>query len=211
MLATFNRTDCALRTIRAACEKLKCSRDIYWYLADAGSTEEHYTACKEELAKYGARVVGTHHIYFSAGHNWNMALDFIYDRFDFHLRLEDDFELTKELDITKYVEALDQREDWGIVRLGLLPVGLDSISVGHAGIHYLRYYRTTQYAYSGNPLIMHIRFWRHYGKYHLDFPPGMTEVEYDGRFREKQGPEIVWPVDLGGWGVFGHIGKEKSI
>lgn len=211
MLATFNRTDCALKTISSNCEKLKYAGTIHWYLADAGSTEEHHKACKEELAKYGALIVGEHNVYCSPGHNWNAALKFIYERYEYSFRLEDDFVLGKELDITPYVTALEEKPEWGIVRLGLLPINLNCFSVGHNGIHYLQMYRNMQYAYSGNPLIMHKRFWDHYGVYPVDLSPGDTELGYDAKFRARSGPEIVWPVDLGGWSVFQHIGERKSI
>lgn len=207
MFATFNRTEYAVRTIRAIKANLKYDGDILYYLADGGSTNEHHNTCKEEIGE----VWNSHHIYQSPGANWNMAINKIFEETDFMFRLEDDFELRRELNITPYVVALKERTDWGIIRLGLLPVGLDMHSVGHNGIHYLRVLRSTQYAYSGNPLIMHKRFWDHYGQYHTDMMPGTTELEYDNRFRARPGPEILWPPDLGGWGVFGHIGEKKSI
>lgn len=207
MICTFNRTDYAVRTIKAIKAKLKYSGEIYYYLADAGSTEEHYKACLDELGE----VWGKHHIYQSPGDNWNLAMNAIFRETDFCLRLEDDFELRRELDITPYVKALKEKENWGIIRLGHLPIDLNCYTVGYDGIHYLMMYRTTQYAYSGNPLIMHKRFWNHYGSYHRDLSPGQTETEYDARFRQKEGLEIVWPVDLGGWGIFAHIGERKSI
>lgn len=209
VLVTFNRTEYAVRTIRAAIKNLKFDRNIYWYLADAGSREEHYKACQDELGQQ--QVIGTHHEYISPGHNWNRAFNFAFEKMDFVLRLEDDFELQKELNITPYVVALEEKPLMGIVRLGGLPVGLDCGTIGINGIHYLLMYRTTQYAYSGNPLIMHKRFWDHYGGYHEDMKPGTTELEYDNRFREKDGPAIIWPVEIGGWSCFGHIGAVKSI
>lgn len=206
MLATFNRTEYALRTIAAIKANLKYVGEILYYLADGGSTDEHHRLCLDALGAWDS-----HRVYQSPGANWNMAINKIFQETDFMLRLEDDFELQKELDITPYVTALKERQDWGIVRLGLLPVGLDLHSVGHNGIHYLRVLRSQQYAYSGNPLIMHKRFWDHYGEYQVDLSPGETEIAYDAKFRSRAGPEIAWPVDLGGWGVFGHIGERKSI
>ena len=207
MLATFNRTEYALRTIRAVKANLKYRGEILYYLADGGSTEEHHNACKNEFGD----LWNSHLVYQSPGANWNTAINKIFAETDFMLRLEDDFELRRELDITPYVIALKEKNDWGIIRLGHLPVGLDMYSMGHNGIHYLLCKRSTPYAYSGNPLLMHKRFWDHYGQYHIDISPGETEVEYDGRFRARCGPEILWPPDLSGWGIFSHIGERKSI
>jgi hypothetical protein len=122
----------------------------------------------------------------------------------------DDWKLMRDLDIEPYVRMLHERPDVGMVRLGGLPVGLDLHSVGHGGIHYLNVLRSTSYQYSGNPSLRSVRFARAYGPYPEDKNPGDTEIAYDARVRSIEGPAIWWPVDLGGWSVWGHIGTQQS-
>jgi glycosyltransferase involved in cell wall biosynthesis len=207
LFPTFNRTEYAVRTIRAARQNLKYP-NLAWYLADSGSTQEHHDICVTELD--GANIFGSHYQTTSPGRSWNMASDKIFEKSNFLFRLEDDFELNRELNIEKYVKALVERVDWGLVRLGGLPVGLDCKTVGHDGVHYLWMLRSAQYAYSGNPLIMHKRFWERYRYYDENQNPGNCEIKYDELFRSSPGSEIVWPVEIGGWGCFGHIGERQS-
>lgn len=98
----------------------------------------------------------------------------------------------------------------GLVRLGGAAVGSTVKIVGHAGHHYLHYLKQDPYAYSGNPQIRHARFIHAYGWYSEDDKnPGELELEYDWRFRQKEGPEIWRVFDIPGWGIFHHIGEKR--
>ena len=221
-MVTYKRTDLALRTIRGVSEFLGYPKELLgWYIADDGSDPDHPNALLEQLNTCSERVIGVHNIryrpagkensYF-CGKGWNNALTYAHRFSDFVLWAEDDWELRKPLDIRPYIQMLSERQDVGIVRLGHLAVGSDVRIVGHAGVHYLEYLRTTQYAYSGNPLIRHRRFLDYYGFYSEEKNPGEIETDYDSRFREGvSGPSIWRPADIPGWGVFGHIGTDKSF
>jgi len=126
------------------------------------------------------------------------------------LWLEDDWELSRPLDITPYVKLLMENEKVGMIRLGHLAINLNMTSMGHDGIHYLQMWRNMQYGFSGNPSLRHRRFADAYGPYNEEVGPGDTELDYDTKWRNISGPEIWWPVDLGGWGIFSHIGEEQS-
>lgn len=214
-MVTYKRTDEALRTIRGVSENLVYPNELIgWFVGDDGSEKAHSNALILEIARTShGRLMNYHNERFTpmTGRGWNRVLGLGYQYSDFVLWLEDDWELTKPFFIEPYIRMLMEREDVGLVRLGHLAVGSDVHIVGHNGVHYLKYLKSTQYAYSGNPQIRHARYVKHYGWYATDKNPGEIELDYDARFREfPGGPEIWRPADIPGWGVFGHIGTEKS-
>jgi hypothetical protein len=77
---------------------------------------------------------------------------------------------------------------------------------------YLHMLPSTPYMFSGNPALRHIRFYEAFGAYPLDLDPGETEVKYDAQIRARgNSPKILYPIDFGAWGAFGHIGEVKSF
>lgn len=216
VLVTYRRTREAVITVKSVAENLDYPKELRgFYVADDGSPREHVDAILGELNSQGEKVIGFHNEKYSpgtyfCGKGWNIGLYQGHQFSDVVLWLEDDWHLDRRLDLRPYVRLLLERMDVGAVRLGGLAVGSDVHIVGHDGIHYLRYERSTQYAYSGNPLLRHTRFLDFYGWFHEERNPGNIELDMDSKFREAHGPDIWRPVDLGGWGVFGHIGTEKS-
>jgi hypothetical protein len=217
VMVTYKRTREAVITVKSAAENLDYPREKRgWYIADDGSEADHVGAILRELTEVqGETLWGHHSEKFSpgtpfCGRGWNTALQKAHQYAEIILWLEDDWLLNRRLDIAPYVRLLMEREDVGMVRLGGLAVGSDVHIVGHAGVHYLKYLRTTQYAYSGNPLLRHLRFGRAYGPFAEDRNPGDIELDFDGRFRAMSGPDIWRPADIPGWGIFGHIGTDKT-
>lgn len=216
-LVTCNRTEEALETVRSTCWKLGYPEELIgWYIADDGSKPEHHSKILEVLGAYGKRIIGEHNERFrdddshNCGKGWNKGLGICHQYSDFVLWLEDDWKLESSLDLKPYVKLLQEREDVGIISFRILSVGADVHTVGYDGRHYLKYLRSTQYAYSGNPLLRHGRFTRHYGWFAEDRNPGDIELELDSRFREKEGPDIWRPVDISPWGGWAHIGTAKT-
>lgn len=208
LFPTFHRTEYALRTIKAAVELLKYEK-LAWYVADAGSHQDHHTAVLQALD--GQKLLGRHYKALDPGPNWNLGIGEIFKETEIYLRLEDDFELRTELDITPYVELLNEIPEIGQVRMGLMPVGLDMQSMGHNGRIYMRILKNRQYCYSGHPCLIHKRFHDFYGMFHPTFGPGDCEVDFDSRVRAApDGPEIWWPLEMGTWGPWAHIGEVKS-
>jgi len=209
VMPTFQRTDYAVRCLQALGSLLAYSGEIGYYIADAGSHSAHVAKVVE--AAEGMRLLGWHTATASPGHNWNMATQAALAHSDILMWVEEDFELKRPLDITPYVELLLACRNVGMVRLGLLAINLTTTSVGHDGRHYLRMHRSMQYAFSGHPHLKTRGFIETYGPYNEVTNPGDTEIDYDTKFRSvAEGPDIWWPVDLGGWGVFGHIGEYRS-
>jgi len=215
-LVTYARTDLAVRTIRGVSEFLLWPKDKRkWFINDDGSPKEHVEVIRDMLSVCGETVgfMNTHRFgggTYNCGFGWNLALGNAHQYADYVLFLEDDWELKNQLDITRYVQMLDEREDVGLVRLGTLAVGNTVEIVGHGGVHYLKYSREQAYAYSGNPSIRHARFTKAYGNFAEDRNPGDIELEFDWRFRHTAGPDIWRPAEINPWGAFAHIGTDKS-
>lgn len=224
VLLTCKRLDVALRTIQSTCRNLGYPRELVsWYIADDGSPLSEFEEMRNILTGLGQSVVYSHrqrmrhpgeeNTYF-AGMGWNKALGIAHQNSDFVLQLEDDWELEQPFDIVPYVDLLQRNESVGIVTFRILSVGCDVHTVGDmaTGIHFLRYQRTTQYAYSGNPHIRHARFVKHYGWFDEHVNPGGIELKQDDQYRldVNNGPWIWRPTAIDPWGAWHHIGKDKS-
>jgi hypothetical protein len=216
-LVTCKRTREALETVRSTCENIGYPREqIGWYVADDGSPDEHHRAILNLLDSWGMRVIGHHNDRFrsdssyNCGKGWNLGLGICHQASDFVLWMEDDWVLEKPMDIVPYVKLLQERTEVGVVTFRILSVGADVHTVGHNGEIFLKYHRNTQYAYSGNPLIRHARYTKHYGVYAEDRNPGLIELHQDDRYRldVSNGPEIWRPATLDMWGGWHHIGEK---
>lgn len=206
---TFRRTDYAVRTIRGVLDHLRYQGDLLWYVADDGSGAEHLAAVHAALD--GQRIIGEHseHIGYGAGANrgWHVA----HEHADLTLWLEDDWELRTEFDLTPFAKLLNEQPDVGMVRLGYLNLEMTGAVFGHAGHLYWRLDRqASPYVFTGHPSLRQRRFREAYGAYPEGLNPGQTELAYAWQFRQGKGPDIVWPAALSEWGVFHHIGAEKS-
>lgn len=217
VMVTYKRTAEAIVTVSSVSKNLVYPKEKRgWYIADDGSPVEHVNTILAELKdNQGEHVLGYHNEKFLpgtffCGRGWNTALSKAHQYADIILWLEDDWRLERPLDVYPFVRMLLEREDVGIVRLGHLAVGSDVRIVGHNGVHYLYYLRSTGYAYSGNPLLRHRRYIEAYGTFKEDRNPGEIEVDYDSRYRASPGPNIWRPADIPGWGIFGHIGTDKT-
>lgn len=220
VMVTYKRTREALETVNSTCKNLIYPKELRrWYVGDDGSPKEHIDSILGALDANGEMMMGWHSerirkpgqesTYF-AGLGWNRALGIGHQYSEFVLWLEDDWRLETPLDIAPYIKVLMEHEEVGIVTFRILSVGADVHTVGYDGRHYLKYLRSTQYAYSGNPLLRHGRFARHYGWFDEERNPGDIELDLDSRFREKEGPEIIRPLDISVWGGWAHVGTEKT-
>ena len=220
-LTTYQRTEYALRTIQGIIDNLDYA-NRGWYIADDGSDPEHMEALLSLLRENNETILGQHNHRYSpnCGIGWNWALKNCLQHADYILWMEDDWILQDKVRISRYIgkkfnpepyiEMLSQRKDVGMVRLGGIAVGNNVRLVGHNGHHYIKYHRDEQYAYSGNPHIRHRRFMDVYGYFsEEELNPGELELEFDGRFRAADGPDIWRPYDIPGWGIFNHVGEAR--
>lgn len=221
-MVTYERTDEAIQTIQTTCKNLKYPLELRsWYLSDDGSKGDHASLLADELRKQGEelrwfrsereRKEGQEATYY-AGMGWNKVLGNAHQNSDFVLWLEDDWVLDEPLDLAPFVRILQKREDVGIMSFRILSIETDVCTKGYDGKMYVQYSKTSQYAYSGNPLLRHARFVKHYGWFAEDKDPGNIELDYDSRYRmdDKDGPWIWRPLDISPWGAWKHIGTEKT-
>lgn len=220
-LVTYNRLGEALRTIESTCENLIYPKElIKWFVNDDGSGDEYVRELTKKLDEYDRkhwlrtgrmRKEGQEESYF-CGKGWNMALGNAHQYSDFVLWLEDDWVLDEPLDLSLYVRLLRERADVGAVSFRILSVETEVKTKGYEGKLFVEYLKTTQYAYSGNPILRHARFVKHYGWFDEEKDPGNIELNCDDRYRldEKGGPMIWRPLDISPWGAWKHVGKEKT-
>lgn len=214
ILLTYERTNVAMRTVASIGLHLRYRGDILWYVADDGSRTEHYEALTQLIDSFSDKRIGFHTIPGgtygeNASKGWHVALD----NSDIALFLEDDWELTRELDITPYVDLLLNESRIGMVRMGYLNLNMRGYVFGHAGKLFWELDRTADpYVCTGHPCLRHRRFREAYGAIPAGLNPGETELAYALQYRDAlYGPEIVWPAELGeGTNWFGHIGEVKS-
>jgi hypothetical protein len=112
-----------------------------------------------------------------------LAIEKSLEQADFILWLEDDWELSVDLQVEPYVKLMQEVPKVGMVS-------------GNPSIRHKRYFRAYDwYPKSNKP------------------NPGECELWHDDHMRKKpDGPQVWWPINLplGGWGSFGHIGQEQS-
>lgn len=221
-MVTYKRTEEALRTIESTVDNLIYPKELRsWYVADDGSDAGHCVKLINKLHFAGEHVIGSHrdrlrilhHENTShAGPGWNRALGICHQSSDFVLWLEDDWELDEPLNLVPYVKLLQEREDVGICTFRILSTGADVHTVGYNGEMFLRYDRSTQYAFSGNPYLRHARYTKHYGWFIEDGNPGEMELKQDDQYRLAlpEAPQIWRPLAISVWGAWKHIGKDKT-
>ena len=209
LLLTKGRAPYTLRTIHAFEANFEYDNYSY-YIADGGSTQEEMDEIVSLLEDYGIGY-RFHSEESCAGINWNRGIKESYKTSDIYLRLENDWELVKKLDPEPYIELLEQKENVGCIRLGLLPINLDIQTYGFNGRIYQHILKMRQYTFSGNPCLVHRRFHYAYGYFaEKDISPGDTELSIDHSVRKMAGPEIWRPNELGDYGPFAHFGTEQS-
>lgn len=220
-VVTYKRTTEAMETINSTCLNLDYPKELRkWYIADDGSPGDHVKFLLEGLRSRGEEVLGYnverlraagHEDTYHCGPVWNRGLGICHQFSDFVLWLEDDWRLDERIDLAKYIKLLTELPEVGLVSFRVLSVGSDLHSVGYDGIHYLKYLRSTPYAYSGNPHLRHARFTTHYGWFAEDKHPGEIELDMDWRYRtDETGPWIWRPAAINPWGAWGHIGTDKA-
>lgn len=205
VLQTYKRTDYALAAIRGLKERL--AYDTSWFVVDDGSEPDHLEAIQDELK--GA-LIGIHSERIGYGALANIAWQETGHRDPITLWLEDDWVLDRSFDPGHYIYMLSTTPAIGMIRLGRIPIGQRGEIIGDGSEVYLKLDRDIPYSFSGNPSIRHYRFYDIYGQYPTDLQPGDTEVAYDAQIKRIAGPDIVIPINIGTWGLFGHIGTEKS-
>jgi len=210
LLTTYNRLECARKTIQGVKENVGWS-NIGWVITDDGSGGDYLQQLKDEIGPsysihtYDGKRKGV-------GHNMNYGLKLIFNELsaELVLLLEDDWYIQKPLDFTPYVNLLKNSDRFGMIRFGYLSAGLQATLIAEENKLWWQFKKTDyQYTFAGHASLRHKRFFDVYGYYEEGLKPGMTELDMCGKFNAKEGPAIVWDADFPHMGPFAHIGSES--
>lgn len=211
ILLTYQRTDYARRTIASVCKHLRYSGDLYWYVADDGSTKHHFDEVRACIISNGGSLYGAHQTGEVRGYgvNANKAWVFLHKQaMDVTFWLEDDWVMVRDFDITPHVKTLLDGYA-GMIRTTYIPLGSMMTSVYFNNQYYLSLVKDGLYTYSGNPHLKHHDFALSYGLLPEGRNPGDTEIAYDHIVRHSEGSPIFVPAEVHS-PPFIHIGEEKS-
>jgi hypothetical protein len=210
LLVTYKRQELALRTLRGVAKQLEYPGALHYHIADDGSGGDHI----ERLVAAAwqdprtSEVTWTDTMRAGVGRSMNLGQAECWQRSDFVLWLEDDWELQAQLNLRACVRVLEECQDCGMIRLGYLQTGMTGTLRAGAGELWWRlsWDSDDNYIFTGHASLRHRRFADAYGRYGEGLAPGATEADLAYRIRMARGPVILWPGWVGCWGPFGHIG-----
>jgi len=206
LLTTYQRTDCALKTIQGIKQNFHYPQ-LWWWICDDGSPKGHVSALVDEIGPtYNVRVFDANRR--GVGYGMNNSLRSIFDVSDLVLVMEDDWYLSLPLDVSPYVNTLVNHPETGMIRFGYLSPNILGYTVSMENKLFWRIDSNGEtYRFTGHPSLRHRRFHTVYGYYDEGLAPGMTELSMCGKVNQRpDGPHILYPCEAGAWGFFGHIG-----
>lgn len=218
LLLTYSRLEYAKRTLRTTFEYLRGDHDYYLHIASDGDTNEYISELEQSFFKAG-RLHPLMNIDVSNserrgyGANFNLATQTIHTYADYVLVLEDDWELTRELDIDLYIQALDELGA-GCMRLGYLgftqPLRAELASA--CGRIWLRLDPSSSepHVFAGHPRLETVAWQRSVGPWPEALEPGQTEFAVAHIAEARHG--VIWPMqEVKPYGdLYVHIGAERS-
>lgn len=181
----------AVTTLESLEKYVKYSGKINWHIADDGSPKEHISSLRRE----GTTVTCSDRKGYGA--NYNLATQALHSFNEYFLMVEDDWELTRQLDLDPLVEALE--DGVGCIRMGYLgwTQELRGKIVAKAHQTFLALDPTSPepHVWSGHPRLETKEFQRLVGPWPEGHDPGTTEFLVSQRTEARYG--VVWPLDLG--------------
>lgn len=236
-LLTYNRLEYAKRTLRSTMKHLK-GKNLVLHIADDGSpagyADELNLIVDEDLNTNisGGKIV-YHHVTRSNsehkgyGANYNLALQTIHqDGYaDYVLFLEDDWILSRDLDLDNLVAIMDNNPGIGCIRMGYLGftdtllgkvskyrTADDPDGWGHIWLDLLPS-SAEKHVFAGHPRLERRSWTKALGVWPEGLLPGETELAVCGHAASRYG--VVWPLDLTGPvptndSLFVHIGADRS-
>lgn len=215
VLLTYNRMDCAVRTLEAVLKNIKTEHTLYIHIADDGSDgdyvkELHNLAwdCEHEAEINDVTVSITNRKGY--GGSYNAAMRTLLDKVDYVLPLEDDWQLTDTLDLDFLTGVLEDEPRINCIRLGYIgyfhPLFAEFLYVRNHHFLLLDPKSPSQYIFSGHPRLERISYTKELGPWTEGLGAGETEIDVCSRPQSRNG--VAWPVDLikPSGGLFVHIG-----
>lgn len=214
-LFTCKRPDYAEQTIRSTLDRLRHPR-IHVHVADDGSPEEQTERLKRVAGGYPnvVAVSSTNAEGGGYGRSYNLASQVVHQSAEVILCLEDDWELTRELDAGPLIDVLMGNYGIGCIRLGYL--GFTQQLFGEVrllnGGAYLQFFPTSPepHVFAGHPRLELTSWQRYVGAWPEGLAAGATEFEVAHRATARQG--VAWPLDLVRpcGDLYAHIGARRA-
>src|ERR1044072_5113586 len=217
MLLTYNRLEYAVRTLATTLSNIKGDYDLYVHIASDGDGDEYINELYSTVYRVGRQdVVEVDHTNSARagyGVNYNLATQVVHNYADYVIPLEDDWELTRELDLDLFIGALDELGA-GCMRLGYLGFTqpLRGEFASSHGRVWLRLDPSSPepHVFAGHPSIESVAWERGVGPWPEGLEPGQTEFAVAHVAESRHG--VIWPVqEVKPFGdLFVHIGAERS-
>jgi glycosyltransferase involved in cell wall biosynthesis len=222
VLLTYARTDYARATLESVLTNLVAPGygNLYVHIADDGSEPSHV----EQLYRLAAKHVPHGNISTSNserggyGRNFNLAMQTVHQCVDYVLPLEDDWQLTRPLDLLPLLNALDGSIGVECIRLGYLSFTQALFGrVMSAPPEWYKYLlldpaSEEPHVFAGHPRLETIAYQKRVGPWPEGLPPGPTEFAVAHNVEARRG--VAWPMDLvmpTRDPLFAHIGSVRSI
>lgn len=217
MFLTKKRLNYAQQSIRSL-KNLRTQERLHFHIADDGSGAFYQNAIAgtvEAVLGEDVPITLSDSLDRGYGANYNSATLITHNlaNADVILPIEDDWELTRELDVDVMIKALRENV-FSCIRAGYVGYtqSLMAKLVWYENMHWLEFseFSSEPHVFSGHPRLETINFQREVGLWNEGLNAGATEFEVAHRSRARQG--IAWPIDLitlkgSAWA---HIGTEKA-
>jgi len=184
------------------------------HIASDGDDDEYLSALMFIANDFDLAFVTTTNSERSGyGANYNLATQVVHGFASHVLPLEDDWELTRDLDLDIFIQALDSL-DAGCMRLGYLGYTqpLRGELAAAVGRHWLRLDPSSAepHVFAGHPRLETVAWERSVGPWPEGLEPGQTEFAVAHIAESRYG--VIWPIqEIKPYGdMFVHIGAERA-
>lgn len=215
------RAEYARKTLESTLKFLECGNGntLHVHIADDGSDRKHVDALQEICAKYGYPIPSwTNAERGGYGKSYNLMMQAIHSSCDLILPLEDDWELTRPLNLEHLAKALDESNgEIRSIRLGYLGITqpLKGTVMFRSGQTFLLLDPDSPepHVFCGHPRLETVEYERDIGAWPEGISAGNVEWEVTHRWPARTG--VAWPLDINlpasqDWGgIFVHIGSES--
>lgn len=214
MLLTYGRLEYAIRTLGTTLHHVKTTGDLSVHIASDGDDDEYLSKLMGLANDYDVASITTSNSERSGyGANYNLGTQVVHGFASHVLALEDDWELTRELDLDIIIGALDELQA-GCCRLGYLGYtqSLRGEFASSHGRHWLRLDPSSPepHVFAGHPRLESVAWERSVGPWPEGLLPGETEFAVAHIAESRHG--VVWPIqEVKPYGdLFVHIGALRS-
>jgi len=198
VMLTYNRMEYAEKTIRSTLDNIKYSDELCVHIADDGSPDGYVEHLRSIVGGYDKihTVSCSNSNRGGYGKNFNLAMSHVLPWSDFLLILEDDWVLTKVLDLDSLSKALC--EPFGCMRLGYLgwTQRLNATFVCISGEQYLLLDSNSPepHVFTGHPRLVSKTWQLRQGPWPEGLRQGDTEFAIAHKPASRMG--VLWPLNL---------------